>query len=204
MKKFLGRIRRYFITGLLVILPLLLSLYILFLLFRFADGILGRFIRERIGFYIPGLGLVFSLVVITFFGLLSTLFLGRYLYNLIDKIFRNFPLIRHIYPSIKNIFEFLFSKEHLGFKKAVLVRYPTKESWTIGFITNEGFKESKEKTKKNLLNIFVPLSPNPISGFLIFAPSEDVIFLDISIEEAMKLIISGGLLNPELAKKRES
>jgi len=203
MKRFLGRIRRYFITGLLVILPLFLSLYILFLLFQFADGILGRFIRERVGFYIPGLGLVFSLVVITIFGFLSTLFLGRYLYSLIDKIFRNFPLIRHIYPSIKNIFEFLFSKEHLSFKKAVLVRYPTKESWTIGFITNEGFKESKEKTNKDLLNVFVPLSPNPISGFLIFAPSEDVIFLDISIEEAMKLVVSGGLLNPELSEKRE-
>jgi len=201
MKRFLGRIRRYFITGLLVILPLFLSLHILFLLFRFADGILGRFIKERIGFYIPGLGLIFSLVTITIFGFLSTHFFGRYLYNLIDRIFRNFPLIRHIYPSIKSIFEFLFSKEHLSFKKAVLVRYPTKESWTIGFITNEGFKESKEKTKKNLLNIFVPFSPNPITGFLILAPFEDVIFLDISIEEAMKLVVSGGLLNPELVKR---
>ncbi len=81
------------------------------------------------------------------------------------------------------------------------MRYPTKESWTIGFITNEGFKESKEKTKKNLLNIFVPFSPNPITGFLILAPFEDVIFLDISIEEAMKLVVSGGLLNPELVKR---
>lgn len=193
-------IRRYFITGLLTILPLFLTLYILFILFRFADGILGRFInvflKEKFGFYIPGLGLILSLLIITIFGFLSTHFLGRYLYNLLDRIFRNFPLIRHIYPSLKNIFEFLFSKEHLSFKKAVLVRYPTRESWTIGFITNEGFKESIEKTKQDLLNIFVPLSPNPISGFLIFAPREDIIFLDISIEEAMKLIVSGGLLNP--------
>lgn len=203
MKRLFGRVQCYFVAGLLVILPLFLSIHILFFLFRFADGILGKFIKERLGFYIPGLGLVFSLVTVTVFGFLSTLFLGRYLYNLIDKIFRNFPLIRHIYPSIKNIFEFLFSKEHLSFKKAVLVRYPTKESWTIGFITNEGFKESVEKTKKNLLNIFVPFSPNPITGFLVFAPSEDVIFLDISIEEAMKLVVSGGLLNPVYLPKKE-
>jgi uncharacterized membrane protein len=207
MRKFFNYVWRYFITGLLVILPLFLSLYILFILFRFADGILGRFVniylKKKFGFYIPGLGLILSLVIITIFGFLSTHFLGRYIYNLLDRIFKNFPLIRHIYPSIKNIFEFLFSKESLSFKKAVLVRYPTKESWTIGFVTNEGFKESIEKTRKDLLNVFVPLSPNPISGFLIFAPREDVIFLDISIEEAMKLIISGGMLNPTYISKRE-
>lgn len=204
MKRRFGFIRRYFITGLLVILPLFLSLYILFILFRFFDGILGRFVniylKDRFGFFIPGLGLILSLIIITFFGFLSTRFLGRYLYNLVDRLFKSFPLVRHIYPSLKQIFEFLFSEKSLSFKKAVLVCYPTKESWTIGFITNEGFLESLDKTKKDLLNIFVPLSPNPISGFLIFAPKEDVIFLDISIEEAIKLIVSGGLLNP-LSKK---
>ncbi|MBL7081335.1 MAG: DUF502 domain-containing protein [Candidatus Omnitrophica bacterium] len=194
-------IRRYFIAGLLVVLPLFFSLYILWVLFSFADGILGRFInvylKQRLGFYIPGLGLILFLLIIFLIGVLTSHFLGRRLYCLFERVFSRFPLVQYIYPSLKQIFEFLFSKNHLSFKKAVLLQYPTKDSWTIGFITNEGFGEAREKTAKDLLNIFVPLSPNPISGFLIFASRADVIILDMSIEEAMKLVVSGGLLNPE-------
>lgn len=193
-------VRRYFITGILVIFPLFLSIYILFILFRFVDGILGRFInvyfKETLGFYIPGLGLILFLLIIIVAGFLSTHFLGRRLNRFLDRIVGPFPLLRHIYPWIRQIFTFLFSKNNLSFKKVVLVGYPCKGSWSLGFITNEGFKEAKLKSGQELLSIFVPLVPNPTSGFLIFASSKDVIFLDISIKEAMKLILSGGILNP--------
>ena len=194
------RIKRYFFTGLLVMLPLFLSCYILFILFRFADGILGKFInaifKENFGFYIPGLGLILLALIIITTGFLSSYFFGRKIYNIVDRLFSRFPLVRYIYPSLKQIFEFLFSAGHPGFKKAVLVHFPTPQSWTIGFITNHCFKEANEKSAQELLNIFVPLSPNPISGFIIFAEEKDVIMLDITIEEAMRIIVSGGLLNP--------
>ena len=183
-------LRRYFFTGLLVTLPLFLSIYILFILFRFVDGILGRFInvylQEHLGFYIPGLGLILFLILVTLIGFLSSYFIGKKLYRFIDRTISQFPLLRYIYPSLKQIFTFLFARENTAFKKA----------WTIGFITNQGFKELNEKTGSELLTIFIPFAPNPTSGFLSFMPRTSVQFLNIGIADAMKLIVSGGVINP--------
>ena len=119
-----------------------------------------------------------------------------------DAALRRFPLIRLIYPSIKQIIEFLFATQRQTFKKAVLVEYPKTGIWSMGFITNEGFQEAKEKTKKELLNIFIPSSPGPFTGFYILVPRQEVIILDIMVEDAVKLLVSGGLLNPvPLSKK---
>lgn len=201
-------IKRNIIAGILVILPLLLTIYILVVLFQFADRILGSFVNtylnRLLGFYIPGLGLILGLilflVIIFIIGFLTTHFLGKRLYFILDKALRRFPLIRHIYPSIKQIIEFLFTYQAQEFKKAVLVQYPRSGIWSIGFITNEGFEIAKEKTKQDLLSIFIPSSPGPLTGFFILVPRQEVIFLDIPIEEAIKLIVSGGLLNPNLPK----
>ena len=199
-------IKRNFIAGILVILPLLLTIYILVVLFQFTDSILGKFIntylRRLIGFYIPGLGLIIFLIIIFLVGFLTTHFLGRKLYLILDKALRRFPLVRHVYPSVKQIIEFLFSYQRQAFKKAVLVEYPRRDVWSVGFITNEGLKEASDKTKQALLNIFIPSSPGPLTGFFILAPCQEVIFLDITIEDAIKLIVSGGLLNPVLPHKQ--
>ncbi len=202
---FFNAVKKYFIAGILVLLPLLLTVYILINLFQFADGILGKYINiylaENLGFYIPGLGLIIFLVIIFLVGFLTTRFLGRKLYLILDKALRHFPLIRLIYPSIKQITEFLFTYQGRAFKKVVLVEYPRPGIWSIGFITNEGFREAKEKTQQDLLNIFIPSSPGPLTGFFILIPRQEVIFLDIPIEETIKLIVSGGLLNPALPAK---
>jgi uncharacterized membrane protein len=200
-------IKRNLIAGILVIFPLLLTIYILVILFQFVDGILGKFIntylKEFLGFYIPGLGLILFLIILFLVGFLTTHFLGRRLYLILDKALKRFPLVRHIYPSIKQIIEFLFASPRRAFKKVVLVEYPRPGIWSIGFLTNEGFEEGREKTKQELLNIFIPSSPGPLTGFLIFIPRQEVIVLDISIEDAIRLIVSGGLLNPLLPSKKD-
>ena len=194
------QIKRYLIAGILVILPLLITIYILTAFLQFADGILGKFIntylKEILGFYIPGLGLILFLIIIFFTGFLTTHFLGKRFYLLVDKALRRFPLVGLVYPSIKQIIDFLFTPRHPGFKRVVLIEYPRSGVWAIGFSTNEGFREANRKTAKELLNIFIPSSPGPLTGFFILVPREDVIFLDIAIEDAIKLIVSGGLLNP--------
>ena len=194
------RLRRSFITGLLVILPLYISIYILIIIFKFTDGILGKFInvyfKQILGFYIPGLGIIIFVLAVLAVGFLSKVFVARALYSFIDRLISRFPVLRTIYPPLKQIFGFLFSENALAFKQAVLVEFPQKGSWTIGFVTNQSFKQAKEKTGRELLNVFVPLVPNPASGFIIFASQENLLFLDISIKEAMKLVLSGGLLNP--------
>lgn len=201
----LSKVKKYFIAGTLVILPLLLTVYILVGLFQFADGILGKFINaylaQTLGFYIPGLSLILFLVIIFFTGLITTHFLGRKLYLALDTALRHFPLIRLIYPSVKQVSEFLFTTQHQTFKKAVLVEYPRQGIWSMGFITNEGFQEAKDKTKQELLNIFIPSSPGPFTGYYVLLPRQEVIVLDITIEDAIKLIVSGGLLNPASFKK---
>ncbi|RKY29329.1 MAG: DUF502 domain-containing protein [Candidatus Omnitrophota bacterium] len=195
-----SNIKKYFIAGILVLLPFLITIYILINLFQFADSILGKFINiylvETLGFYIPGLGLIIFLIIIFLIGFLTTHFLGKRLYFILDAALRRFPLIRLIYPSIKQIIEFLFTTQRQTFKKTVLVEYPRTGIWSMGFITNEGFQEAKDKTKKELLNIFIPSSPGPFTGFYILVPRQEVIILDITVEDAVKLLISGGLLNP--------
>ena len=198
------RLTKYFITGLLVVLPLFISIYILVIMFRFVDGMLGRFvnvfIKNTFGFHIPGVGLILFVLIVLSVGFLSSLFAVRLLQRKLDKMIGKFPLLRYIYPPIKQIFEFLFSKDN-AFKKSALVQYPFKGNWTLGFVTNETFQEANTKTGVQLLNIFVPMAPNPATGFILFVPKDEVIFLDIDVKEALKLIISGGLLNPTEASK---
>lgn len=198
--------KKYFIAGTLVFLPLLITVYILVNLFRFADNILGQFVNNYLirvlGFYIPGLGLILFLIIIFSVGVLTSHFLGKKFGLLLDSAFRRFPLIRLIYPSIKQITEFLFTTQRHSFKKAVLVEYPRIGIWALGFITNEGFPEAKDKTKEELLSVFLPSSPGPLTGFFVLIPRQQVIILDIPIEDAIKLLVSGGLLNPPLPFKK--
>jgi uncharacterized membrane protein len=194
------RIRKYFVAGLITILPLALSVYILFALFKFIDSILGRYLnvylKGLLGFYIPGLGLILFLAIIFLFGILSIHFFGASLHLFLGRALARFPLLRYIYPSIKKVFEFVFSDSRLGFKKVALIEYPSKGIWCLGFIANDGYAEAEEKTGKKFYNIYVPSVPNPTTGYFYFIPKDEVIMLDIGIKEAMRLVMSGGLLNP--------
>jgi len=196
----IAQIRKYFVAGLLTILPLALSVYILLVLFKIVDGILGRYLnvylKNLLGFYIPGLGLILFLAIIFLSGILSIHFFGARLHLFLGRALARFPLLSYIYPSVKKVFEFVFSDTRLGFKKVVLVQYPSKGIWSMGFIANDGYSEAEEKTGKKFYNIYVPSVPNPTTGFFFFVPQDEVIMLDIGIKEAMRLVMSGGLLNP--------
>jgi uncharacterized membrane protein len=196
----IAQIRKYFVAGLLTILPLALSVYILLVLFRLVDGILGRYInvylKTLLGFYIPGLGFILFVAIIFLSGILSIHFFGARLHLFLGRALSRFPLLHYIYPSVKKIFEFVFSDTRLGFKKVVLVEYPSKGIWSLGFIANEGFKEAEDKLGRTFLNIYVPSVPNPTTGYFVFVPKENVTVLDMGIKEAMRLVMSGGLLNP--------
>jgi uncharacterized membrane protein len=194
------RIKKYFLTGLLVTLPLFISGYVLFAVFRFIDGILGRLINiyfmRNFGIYIPGLGFILFFTGIIGVGFVSTHLFGRGMHRLADRIGGRFPLIRHIYPSVKRIFEMLFPGDKAGLRKIVIVEYPRQGIWSLGFVSSDEFKEIKEKTGQDLLCVYVPSVPNPTTGFFIFVPRKEAILLNISMKDAIRLIVSGGLLVP--------
>ena len=197
----LKMLKRYFVTGILVVLPLVLSVYILFQFFNFADNILGKFIneyfRQRLGFYIPGLGLILTVLIILAAGIVATHLFKRRIRHSLDRFFGNLPLLKYIYPVLKQIFEFIFSRKDEAFKRTVLVEFPRKGIWSLGFSCADSFTQANQKTGKELENIYLPWAPNPFSGFTILVPKDEVIYLDISIKEAMKFIVTGGIMNPK-------
>jgi len=200
--------RKYFVTGLLIVLPVLITIYLFISLFAFFDNILGRYISRitmaTLGYKIPGLGLLLFVLLIFITGIFATNFIGRKFLLHIEKLWFKFPIVRKVYPMAKEVTKFLFSpklESHL--QKVVLVEAFRKGVYCLGFITNQSDAEMREKTGKDLLNVFVPHVPSPLTGILIIAPREEVIFLDMSVEEAIKIIVSGGVLNPKdlLAQK---
>lgn len=194
------RLKRYFVTGLVVLLPLLLSVFILVKVFNFADNVLGRFLnsyfRETLGFYIPGLGLILSLLIVLAAGFSASHFLGKKLYPFFENIILKIPLLNKIYPTLRQIVLFILRQEEFGFKKAVLVQYPSKGIWSLGFVTNQGFTEIDNKTNDKLVCVFIPNSPGPLTGYAVFFPQREVVFLDLSVQDALKIIISGGIFKP--------
>ncbi len=197
---FAGRIKKYFGAGLLVTLPVFFTVYLLFLAFRLVDGIWGKvinyYLKKEFGFSVPGLGFILGILTVLAVGFVATNFLGKKIFQGIERWFRNFPLVRQIYPSAKQIVESIFSKDKHAFKKVVMVEYPCKGVWSIGFLTNESFKEANEKAGADMVHVFIATTPSPFSGFLLLYPRDQVRFMDISIEEGIKLIVSGGIVKP--------
>ena len=196
------KIRYYFMTGFLITLPVFITLYFLFTVFRFIDGIFGKvinfYIKQHLGFAIPGVGIIIGLLIVFAVGFTAANFFGKRIIRALESWFLKFPFIRQIYPAAKQIVNSFISKDSQAFKKVVLVQYPSKGIWAVGFLTNESFKEANEKTGQDLLHIFIATTPSPLTGFLILAPREDVTELDISIEDGVKLIISGGIVKPAM------
>lgn len=196
----MNRLKKYFITGLVGIIPIFLTVYVLIVAFRFIDGILGRFLniylKQILGFYVPGLGILIFLIIITLVGFLATHFIGKRIFPRIERRFSGLPLIKNIYPAFKQIVLFILAQREFGFKKVVLVEYPSKGIWSLGFLTNEKFERANRITGKEMAGVFIPSTPGPLTGYLIFVPKEELKFPDISITDALKLIISGGVFNP--------
>lgn len=196
----MSKIRRYFGTGLLITLPVFFTLYLLFIIVRFIDGIWGKvinfYLKKYLGFAIPGLGFILALITVLVIGFVATNFFGKKIIRALEHWFLKFPFIRQIYPAAKQIVDSFISKESPAFKKVVLVEYPSKGIWSVGFITNDSFKEANEKTGQELVHVFIGTTPSPLTGFLILVPRSDIKILDISVEEGVKLIVSGGIVKP--------
>ncbi|MCG2712242.1 MAG: DUF502 domain-containing protein [Candidatus Omnitrophica bacterium] len=201
------KIRRYFIAGIVVLLPLFITINILSLSVRFLDNLLGRFIRPYIetayGRSFFGLGLLAIIVIIFFTGILATNMFMKKVMPFFERLFLRIPFVYQIYPSIKQLVRFLFSDDKLHFKKVILFEYPRKDVFTLGFITNEFKSESVAGADLDTVCIYISSAPNPVTGFFVIVPKRNVTVLDISIEDAFKIIISGGVLMPKdlLAQK---
>ena len=194
----IARLRNYFITGMVVLVPIGITLY----LTKFFISISSRLIPAEINpnsylpILIPGLEILLSVIFITLIGYLSLSFIGKKILQLFNDLLKRIPILRTIYSAIGQMTETLAPKRKSR-KSVVLVEYPRKGSWAVGFATKENTGEISNRTKQKLINVFVPTTPNPTSGFLLMFPKEEVIYLDLTFEEASKFIVSAGTSNPK-------
>ena len=193
--------RRYFVAGLATLLPVLVTVFLIWKIFEFADGLLG----DRLGLKIPGLGLVLTVLVILAVGVFSVHVFGRAVVRTLETAFIRLPLVRKIYPAVKQLAQFLFSSESgpRAFRRVVLVEFPRPGSYAIAFVTNEG-TSSVTGSSVNLLTLLVPSPPSPFSGPIIFVPEEKVIPLNLTVEDALKLVVSGGVVASPLQAAKPS
>jgi uncharacterized membrane protein len=192
------KLRNYFITGIVVLIPIGFTLYLSRFLINISTKLVpaGLNPNNYIPYAIPGIEILLTIIFITIVGGLSLSFLGKKVLQVVDNLFKRIPILRTIYSAIVQMTDSFRNQE--GSKKSVvLVEYPRKGSWAVGFATKENKGELKDKTNKELINVFVPTTPNPTSGFLLMFPKEDVIYLDMGFEEASKFIVSAGTSNPK-------
>ncbi len=199
-----SKIRKTFFAGILVLAPITLSIYILYFLFNFLDSILNetvtnfiikRFGEESIITAIPGLGIIFLIALIFITGAIARNYFGRKIIALGDYIVTHIPLLNRIYIAIKEISEAVFSEKRELFKKAVLIEYPRQGCYSIAFFTQDTKGKIQENISEDVVSVIIPTTPNPTSGYLLFVPKKDVQELDMSVEEALKLVISGGSIH---------
>tara|TARA_B100000945_G_scaffold313218_1_gene308905 strand:+ start:689 stop:1309 length:621 start_codon:yes stop_codon:yes gene_type:complete len=196
-KSILSRLRNYFITGILVLIPIGITLYLTLFLIKISSKILPKEINPNsyLPYDIPGLEILISLILITFIGWLSLTFIGQRLVQFFEKILNRIPILRTIYSSVEQLIE-NFSQDKKNKKSVVLVQYPRQGIWAVGFATKENSGKIKNAIGQDTINVFVPTTPNPTSGFLLMFPIKDVIFVDLTFEEASKFVVSAGSINP--------
>lgn len=199
MKK---RLKRYFVTGLLVLVPLFVSLKILMLIVDFMDSLM-RFLppqlrpENHLPYDIPGIGVVITLVVIVIIGFLTTNFLGKSIVRLYEAMLIRIPILKTVYKASKQFVQTFFAEDNDGFSKVVLIEFPRKGLYAIGFVTCRTRGEVQKLTPEDTINIFIPTTPNPTSGFYFAVPKTDVMPLKMTVEDAFKVIMSGGMVVPE-------
>jgi len=189
----LARVRNYFITGLAVFAPLVLTIWVLWLGFSFFDGILKPVVTPIIGREVPGLSLLINVILLIFIGIFVTHALGGRVYRAFESSLLKIPILSGIYSTAKEASNLFLAKKDGSFKAVVLVEFPKEGTYSLGFTTAATIGEIQEKTRAEVINVYVPTTPNPTSGFLIMVPKSEVIPLDMSVEEAFKIILSGGL-----------
>jgi len=192
-----ARLRNYFITGIIVLIPLGFTLYLTIFLISISSKLIPEEINPNsyLPFSIPGIEIALSIIFITLIGFISLSYIGKRILKIINDLLKKIPFLRTIYSAIGQMTE-TFANNKGKKKSVVLVQYPSKGSWAVGFATKDNKGEISKKTKDKLVNVFVPTTPNPTSGFLLMFPKEDVIYLDLTFEEASKFIVSAGTSNP--------
>ncbi|MEZ5829940.1 MAG: DUF502 domain-containing protein [Dongiaceae bacterium] len=202
-----SRLRTYFFAGILITAPISLTIYLAWLFITFVDERVFSVIPQQynpetyLPFSIPGIGLLLALVGFTLIGALTAGILGRAVNHLFEGILNRLPVIRSIYGAIKQIMETVLANKSSAFRECVLIEYPRKGIWTLAFITGAAKGEVQMRTSEEVINVFVPTTPNPTSGFLLFVPARDVIRLKMPIEDGLKLVVSGGIVTPPVEAK---
>ena len=195
-----GRLKKYFFSGLAVFLPLVLAIYVFVWLMNFVESLLGKYLKpfflEYYDFYFWGLGILILVLLILFSGFLITHYFGKVIHRMTEKIVLKVPLLGAIYPAFKEISKFFF-QEKARFEKVVLVEWPCKGAYVIGFVTNPTSPRISGKVGQKLSNVMIPKVPNPLTGFMIMIPDDLITPLDITVEEAVRMIVSGGVINLE-------
>ena len=196
------RLRTYFFTGVIVVAPISITFYLAWLFIDFVDRNVTPLIPARynpetyLPFSVPGLGLLVTFIMLTLVGALAANFMGRMLVRTGERMVDRMPVIRNVYGALKQIFETVLRQSSSSFRQVVLVEYPRRGIWAIAFITGTTEGEVQNTTEDRVINIFLPTTPNPTSGFLLFVPEQDLVHLSMSVEEGIKMVISGGIVTP--------
>ena len=197
-----ARLRNYFLTGIIVTAPISITLYVSWQFIAFIDRQVTPLIPPHynpetyLPFGLPGLGLVIMVVALMIIGALAAGFVGRAFMRISEHLLERMPVVRTIYSALKQVFETVFAEKSKAFREVVLIEYPRKGIWVIGFATGSTKGEVQNIIEDEVVNIFLPTTPNPTSGFLLFLPRKDVIFLNMTVEEGVKMVISAGVVTP--------
>lgn len=199
------RVRNYFLTGLVITGPIGITLWLTWTFIKWVDGWVKPFVpriynpETYLPFPVPGFGLIVAIIVLTIVGFLAANFLGRSMISVGENIVGRMPLVRNLYSGLKQIFETVLDERGSSFNTAALIEYPRKGLWAIVFISTETKGEVARRLadRTETVSVFLPTTPNPTSGFLLFVPKQDIIELDMSVEDAAKLVISAGLVSPK-------
>lgn len=205
----LARLRNYLLAGIIVTAPVLITFYIIWHIVDFFDETVSQIIPSRynpetyLPFSLPGLGFLLMLGLLTLIGWFTAGFVGRSVMRAGERILHRMPVVRGIYSTLKQIFETVLAQSSRSFREVVLVEYPRHGLWAIAFVTGPTRGEIQERSEEPLVNVFLPTTPNPTSGFLLFVPARQLVHLEMSVEDGMKLVISGGIVTPPSQIERE-
>ncbi len=197
-----GRLRAYFFAGILITAPIGITIYLAWLLIDYVDDKIRPLIPAQynpetyLPFSIPGIGVLLLMAALTLIGAVTAGIVGRMFLRVAERILARMPIVRGVYGATKQVFETVLAQKSTAFRHVVLVEYPRTGLWSLGFITGTTEGEVQELTEDEVLNVFIPTTPNPTSGFLLFVPRSDVTFLSMSVEEGIKMVVSGGIVTP--------
>jgi len=195
------RLKRWFLAGIILLAPVLITFYLLAAVVRAMDGIIHLIPAsyqpaQLIGFNIPGLGLILTLLLVLLTGMIGASYIGRRMVRLGESVVNRIPLVRAVYGSLKHVLETILHNNRDTFRRVVMIEYPRKGLYALAFVTGTDRGEVQHRTRDSVIAVFVPTTPNPTSGFLLYVPENEVIPMQMTVEQGMKCVISGGVLSP--------